>query len=494
MDGTALDNLDVFGIFDDPPPPDAHLTVGQYVGILQQLAQRLGLDDVAFRFNLPPSAAAAEEEDASCQGNSSCGCGVCGHPPLCAHLAREGGRRVMQQPHSLPTVACEDADEALRGAPHVHCLFCLQAGQEEGGGSGPVMALNLRHAVLAHYTQHMQTRDACLTLLDEEDDESQMGALEVTAEREGRHVCFIASAGTAACPIVVAYCAACDQLAPLATFATEAAVAAEANKQQREAQSVETAGCVMARLLLACDLLLAVRRERETEGRMSQPLVHAESYIFLPTPFLFGEDEAELTEMFESGAMMTHTSAVLPSATVSGTPASPRLRLLESAAAMELIFRGLPPYHFADAVVGFVMQWPTEAATDEKVAWVLRQRAHIAVQRRLVYVEDIDEWVIARVFHHLDASSAESSGNSSSSLLEDPYGTIRRRKDCRITKMVSLTLIQQYTLRGSENGGNGISNSNEMDGCPYSMEARAVNFFAGMTALAKAMEMTVTFF
>ncbi|ESS67321.1 hypothetical protein TCDM_03921 [Trypanosoma cruzi Dm28c] len=203
--------------------------------------------------------------------------------------------------------------------------------------------------------------------------------------------------------------------------------------------------------------------------------------------------------------MATYGSVILPMASVSGTPEVPRFCLMNREATVHFLRDQLPPYQFTDAVVGFVMEWPTEAETNEKVEWVLRQDGGLNVQRRLVYVEDRDEWVIARVFYHQETTSLES---CSESRVDRMYGgSLRLRKDCSIVKMVPVSLLQQYTLQdhcGREDMAPCMNNDyNEMEnkvdamvmgedepmGCPYSMEARAVHFFAGMTALAKAMKM-----
>ncbi|ESL05739.1 hypothetical protein TRSC58_06600 [Trypanosoma rangeli SC58] len=378
----------------------------------------------------------------------------------------------------------------------------------------------------------MQTRNECLALLEGEAavcmgeagwelDRScaaQQEELERTADSAGRHGCFIASAGTAACPVVVVYCAVCDQLAPLATFATATNDAAndvdssdnnKTGSQQHfeEAKSVEEAETILARLLLACQLLCALQRERAQAGRVPMPQVQPETHIFLATPLLFDDNKEALTEEFESGAVITHSSAILPMATVGGPPEAPQLYLMDQDAVLRSLKDQLPPYCFTDAVVGFMMAWPTEADTDAKVAWVLRQDGGLRVQRRLAYVEDTGEWVIARVFYHPDTAPLGRRGQSTA--VDTSDGGIRVRNDCSVSRMLPLTLLQQYTFEplcmragvASCTADAGDTNSlpqtkhkldevadAELMGCPYSAEARTIQFFAGMTALAKAMK------
>ncbi|KAF5224629.1 hypothetical protein ECC02_002268 [Trypanosoma cruzi] len=524
MARTELEEWDVFGIFDGlPPPPTTHLTVRQYVSLVQRIGQCLGISDIFFRFNLP----LAGNDD-----GDDVALNACGHPPVCAHLAREDGLHAMRHPDLLPTVACDDVNMAVHGPPHVHCLFCLHETQRT---HLPVVIPDLRQNILGHCMCHLRKRNECLALLEGEavahmgeigwgvdlSLEAQRGELEKKAECEGRHGCFIASASTAACPIVVTYCALCDQLAPLATFVTvpketehdgnkkdneQRQGLEEEEEEKEEAKSMEEAELILARILLACEVLYLLRRERAQAGRVSLPHVQQEKYIFLATPLLFGEDREELTDAFESGAMATYGSVILPMASVSGTPEAPRFCLMNREATVHFLRGQLPPYQFTDAVVGFVMEWPTEAETNEKVEWVLRHDGGLNVQRRLVYVEDRDEWVIARVFCHQETASLE---KCSESRVDRMYGgSLRLRKDCSVVKMVPVSLLQQYTLQdhcGREDMAPCMNNdNNEMEnkvdaivmeeeeepmGCPYSMEARAVHFFAGMTALAKAMKM-----
>ncbi|RNF24899.1 uncharacterized protein Tco025E_02414 [Trypanosoma conorhini] len=510
MARTASDDWDAFGVFDGPPPPPAtHLTLRQYLALVRWVGQRLKLADVSFRFNLP-TLGDAEEEAAALS--------ACGHPPVCVHLAREEGLHAMRHPESLPAVACDEAYAAVHGPPHVHCLFCLHESREM---HRPAVLPDLRGDVLSHYTQHMQKRNECLALLEAEavahvgeadwgvdlSHAAQREELERTAESAGRHACFIASAGTAACPVVVAYCAACDQLAPLAFFAAAASGVdggddnkIEPRQHLEAARSVEEAETILARLLLACEVLCGLQRERAQAAGGSTPRVQQETHIFLATPLLFDEAKAELTEEFESGAVVTHCSVILPMATVGGPPEAPRLCLMDEEATLPSLRSQLPPYSFTDAVVGFAMAWPTQAATDAKVAWVLRHDGGLRVQRRLAYVEDTDEWVIARVFYRPDTAPLEGCG--------DGGGGIRVRNGCSVARMLPLTLLQQYTSGprcepADAATGTSVATGNnnrpqtkytldevedgELLGCPYGAEARTVQFFAGMTALAKAM-------
>ncbi|KAH9599445.1 hypothetical protein LSM04_001700 [Trypanosoma melophagium] len=566
-----LEEMDVFGIFDGPqPPPATHLTVQQYRTLVQYFAQKLALGDVSFLFNLPllnTNDNDYETTDDECHETHTESeilheikkdMGVVDNlcrnlsPPVCVHIARENGLQAIQHPQLLPTVVFDETDESVAHVPpHVHCLFCMNEGNEKRDETAPVLVKDLRHSLLAHYTQYMEKRDACLALLEaqEEKEEERETAdtaekeqemcghselhaemLESTADHAGRHACFVVSAGTAASPIIVVYCAACNQLAPLVSFIPSSEVPAKSDKEQedegyvndgveekeeREMVSVETVELIMARVLLACDLLLSLKREREQAvGSMAFPRIQEESYIFLPTPFLFGEEAEALTEMFENGAILTHSSAVLPLATVMGTPNAPRLCLLdpslsststlsistrttERRVGMESILGDLPPYYFSNAVVGFVMRWSSEAETNAKVEWVLQQDTNLSMQRRLVFVEDTDEWIIAYVFHHRDVSSVE--GNN---VGNDPYSSIRLRENCSIVKMVPLTLLQQYkdgeNSKKENKSNNNTDNNSEMceavGECPYSMESRTINYFASMMALAKAMGIVADYF
>ncbi|RNF06191.1 hypothetical protein TraAM80_04082 [Trypanosoma rangeli] len=521
MARTALEEWDAFGVFEGPPPsPATHLTIRQYVSLVQWVGQRLKLDNVSFRFNLLLPGDGNEDAVAL---------RACGHPPVCVHLAREEGLHAMQHPDSLPTIACDKANTAAHALPHVHCLFCLRESQ---GGQHLAALPDLHQGLLGHYMDHMQTRNECLALLEGEaavcmseagwepdlSRAAQQEKLEHTADSAGRHGCFIASVGTATCPVVVVYCAVCDQLAPLATFVTATKDAAnnvdssddnKTGSQQHfeAARSVEEAETILARLLLACQLLCAMRCEPAQAGRVSAPQVQPETHIFLATPLLFGVEKEALTEEFESGAVITHSSVILPMATLGGPPEAPQLCLMDQEAMLRSLKDQLPPYCFTDAVVGFMMAWPTEADTDAKVAWVLRQDGGLRVQRRLAYVEDTDEWVIARVFYHPDTALLGCRSQDKAADTSD--GGIRVRNDCCVFRMLPLTLLQQYTFEplctragvASYTTDAGDTNSPpqtkhkldevadaELLGCPYSAEARTIQFFAGMMALAKAMK------
>ncbi|EKF31128.1 hypothetical protein MOQ_005041 [Trypanosoma cruzi marinkellei] len=535
MARTELEEWDVFGIFDGPPsPPTTHLTIRQYVGLVQWIGQCLGISDIFFRFNLP---FVGNDDDDDDDGGGGVALNACGHPPVCVHLAREDGLHAMRHPNSLPTVVRDDVNMAVHGPPYVHCLFCLH---ETKKVYGPAVIPDLRQNILGHCMCHLRKRNECLALLEGEavahmgeigwgidlSLEAQREELEKKAEWEGRHGCFIVSANTAACPIIVTYCALCDQLAPLATFVTasketehdgnknnnkQGQGVEEEEEKEEEARSMEETELILARILLACELLYLLRCERTQVGRVSLPHVQQERYIFLSTPCLFGENSEELTDTFESGVMATYSSVILPMATVNGTPDMPCLCLMDREATVQFLRSQLPPYQFTDAVVGFVMEWPTEAETDEKVEWVLRQQnGDLNVQRRLVFMEDRDEWIIAYVFYHHETTSLE---NRSETEVDHMYVDrgLRFRKDCSVVKMVPVSLLQQYTLQdryGREDMTSCMKNvNNKMEnkvdatllveeekekapmGCPYSMEARAVHFFTGMMALAKAMKM-----
>nr|CCC89646.1 conserved hypothetical protein [Trypanosoma congolense IL3000] len=542
-DATRTCDFDPFGVLDAPTQPCHHLTLGEYTKLVCQLGDKLGLDDGRHFFNLRASEKEEEEgevereavglavgEDGtgclagpsngiggSCiDGIADCGLFHGSGEPLCVHLLREGASDAITYPKSLPSVVCKGAGDVPLGPPHVHCLFCLRDGESGGrdGGLGHryVEAEDLRQSVRAHYVEHMAKRDAYLNIIEEAPvsiNEMQVELLESAAEREGRHTCFIISAGSASNPVVVVYCAACEQMAPMATFLPRSREKSVLNGSSEYADvpqdlvSTETTELILARLLLACELSFRLQSEQGEVNGATSLRVQEELYIYTATPFPFGEKEEELAEAFEEGAILTHSSVVLPSATMVDTPSGPCLCLLEAEEDdMLQQFRDLPPYRVANAVVGFLMQWPTESATSDKLKWVLCQENNglrLAVHRRLVYVEDTDEWVIAFVIHHPDIPSVSSFGSPG----DRCYGSeIRVCRDFSIAKMVPVSLVDQLTLSVREDSTDvtGKERNSDVDmsvgvgDCPYSMESRTINYFAMMTIIAKAMCLATTYF
>ncbi|CBH09797.1 hypothetical protein, conserved [Trypanosoma brucei gambiense DAL972] len=539
----SLSVIDPFGVLDTPLEARTYMTGRQYIQLTYHLGEKLGIKNVDHYFNLPAGSEGSETEgtavEAEISPNDDISClldqlvqnesnsedvsqsnvtssFLC-NPPLCVHFVREGAMKVIGNPKSLPTVACKAVGEKLQGPPHVHCLFCLQTGDTgadtdtNSQGQPYVQAADLRHCVQGHFTEHMNRRNAYLNFLEEGAatlPEARQELLECSADREGRHTCFIASAGSAACPVVVSYCAACDQMAPLATFLEEedectSCETVEQRPNRSGTRSVETVELILARLLLACELRVMLTKERGAEGSGNISLVQEESYIFIATPFLFGEEEEELSEEFETGADLTHSSVILPAATVVETAKGPCLCLLkEEGEELLQLLTELPPYRIDHAVVGFVLQWQSASAADERITWALdqgkRKGYKFGVQRRLVYVEDTDEWVIAHVLHNPEVSPSDGRSAVDS---ERSFGDVRTRELCSITKMIPLSLMEQF-IRGGRGEGDGaknkcedrsISTDVEVEDCPYGMEARTINYFAQMTALAKAMSLATSF-
>ncbi|KAG8345433.1 hypothetical protein ERJ75_001597200 [Trypanosoma vivax] len=539
-EAVAIDEVDPFGTLDAPLQCSTYLTPLQYTKLVLHVGEKLRMENVAYRFNLPDVMESREVEENvlqhdRCEGIASRGGGSMDanlegsvnwhNPPVCAHMVREEALRAMRDPRALPSVTCELQGDCSHGPPHVHCLFCLL----EGGAPGAhqrmrrdVHAVDLRHGVLAHYTEHMQQRDAYLTVLEEEEvEEERMGsaasakssrlrALESLAEREGRHTCFVISAGGAGAPVIVAYCAACDQVAPLATFTEDETCLAGGTDEVWSGdgrtvpniRSVETAELVLARILLASELLQRVKAERRCCRHTGISNVQEESYLFLATPFLFDSDREDLTEHLESGVIATHASAVLPLRVTASPPSTQRPCLsAEEDARIMTVLQGLPPYRFEEAIVGFVMQWPTAKDTCEKVTWALQQepeRYQFVARRRLVYVEDTDEWVIAHMLCRRGAQEeddliAAASGD------EDGCGHVRVRHNCSIFKALPLTLVEQYasgtdSLSSYQEGGDSGSEVSEALGsCPYGMEARTIHYFSQMAVLAKAIGLAGAF-
>jgi hypothetical protein len=526
------------------------MTEAQYAALVRMVAANLGL-----------SCEDAERLFPSCRvGND--GCGKSGsaaddavrEPPLCAHLSREGVELYWSSSSSasaIPDVRCCDARDmdkrepfpATGHGPHVHCLYCfhnaLESAPPAGRGVPPPVVEDFRDAasLQAHQHAHRSQYLAYLQLLEDGntsshceldvDVQSEEGraACECAAEEEGRHGCYMAAMGTAACPIVTFYCAACDTFAPPVHLRPSDV----AEGTPLSWVSTEELNVVLCRLLLSCHLLhmmglLPFSRGVKGDGdgaaaQTAQPrhLI----YLFKPILFHEGVEEA-LVEQFEEGAEYTYTAVVLPSASVAGVPA-------------ELLILELPPEEagggtlenplmsgstttpfssqtYSPAVIGFAMEWATEELLQSKLDLVLQQHqlgTHASpdvivspfhVTTRWVYVEDTQEWVQARVLYHRAVttradlpSSYEDSGDEGIRVVERYAIDAPMPAYSKLTGVATAATSMSSSPREikwspsiameEDTGEDPLA----PDGCPYSMESRTIDFLARMTALAKAM-------
>lgn len=535
------------------------------------------------------------------------------NPPVCAHLSREAAPSFLRDPASIPTVVCraeseaaDPADSACRhAAPHTHCLHCLDessarhpppksSGGAGGGGRSlvahPVPVVELRWTWVEHVAQHRRRSQKLLSMLegttiaylgdsdgdDALDLESDVGIdeCEALAAAEARHCCLLVSAGTAARPLLVAYCAECDQFAPLTTFEWRggdgsgglALLDGDSNKPVRGAAAAGWEGwvskddglTVMARLLLACNLLVEGEQQQQQRRRGQTALpphgesVHGEGdagyegpwsadlaslsgprWVFLYKPAFFDMDlEGTLVDQFEFGVELTHGSALLPAARVVGDPPDPQLLLLSedrAFAAPLLCSAGMaPPYTYAEAVEGFLMDFETPKLAEEKVAFVCRHDNRYRRAVRLVFVEDTQSWECAIVvFHYRQGEEEEAEEEATNrdgrerrhqlKRYEDPTDitqSIRMKADYTISKSLPAALWRQYNAFSAEEhdaiittgrhphactavvqrGDDPSVNDGMADGLPFSLESRTLSFLASMTAIGQVIVEAVAHF
>lgn len=498
------------------------------------------------------------------------------HTLLCAHFQREGVQGYLNGTVAFPEVRCVDADEIgevksatcsdfveNRRGPHVHCLYCFHAILERSPpprrGVPPPVVMDYGKpedngaALRRHYYQQRQLYSEYLDVLDGavgDDGEEEMNGggdeedtykdslaeCERVAEEASRHCVFIASIGTPACPVTVFYCAECEQFAPLTVFESPMSefsrtpvenelsndlAPATLFDKNANAQwlSVDDSYLIFSRLLLSCHLLQMVRTSSPSMAtphlEFHQPPVQHHA-LFLYKPEFFDEEtEATLLEQFEDGVVCTYGSAVLPNAAV------------VSNGSLQLTIRQVPPTppkEFSPVVIGFVMEWSTAEEVQEKVEMVLQHGDNtgcsktlpLCITRRLVFLEDTQEWMAVSVLYHeevpVDAELPLSFGG-----LTDPTQPIRMRSrylvECPVSGAMwrsqeadppsglsgavehnaSSSLDEAARAISSTLGCSNANTNSEkdymdvMDGCPYSMESRTIDFFARMMAVATAV-------
>lgn len=567
-----FERADVFHLFDgdssvasSSPSAAAQgnttITEVQYKALVQMMASSLGLTaDDAERLFPSYRVEATQSTDAFSARE----------PPLCAHLVREGAEVYWSQPSParlIPDVRCCDArdfdkrepfPDAGHG-PHVHCLYCFHTAIENappaGRGVPPPVVEDFRDAasLQAHQQTHHDRYVAYLKMLEDCSDGSvdaeadalsdeRKAACEVAAEQESRHVCYMAAIGTSACPVVVFYCAECDCFAPLVRFrpsdgSTEdgsatAVVSTEAACEQVDAcawTSTEEWNVILSRLLLSCHVLHMIDSSRFAGGAKgardaagsSAERTRPRHIVYLFKPILFHEGvEEKLVEEFEDGAECTYTAVVLPHASVAGEP--PELLLLhdkeigqdaEDRSGTDGADNG-SPQTYAPVVVGFAMEWASEALLQSKLNLILRQHElgclssgvavppfHVAL--RWVYIEDTEEWVEAHVPYHRTATTQaalpcayadaadEGIRVAATYKIDAPLPTTEENKAPAASSLLPpspkiVPSSSNVEVDGSE------EDPLAPDGCPYSMESRTIDFFVRMTALAKAMHELAT--
>ncbi|CBZ27725.1 conserved hypothetical protein [Leishmania mexicana MHOM/GT/2001/U1103] len=483
-------------------------------------------------------------------------------PPFCAHLLREGAAEyywAKPDAHTIPDVRCCDAREihkqevfpAPGHGPHVHCLRCFQQSIEKapppGPGVPPPVVVDYRDAgsLQAHLEEHRTRYATCLRILEDSSSSDcgaardmlseDLAACEVAAEEASRHVCFMASLGTVACPLVVFYCAECDAFAPLVRFhPVSDAVMNDAGPNVADAwETTEGPNMVLSRLLLSCHVLYMFDAERFSRQRRSARCVgwnsatnatrSARHLLYMFKPFLFSmETEESLIEEFESGAECTYAAVVLPNASVAGDP--PQLLLREDT---EGDGSGTAPTQsrFSPAVIGFSMEWATAELLEKKVAMVLEHSSRASavclqeggdpsscssdpssptppafrVVTRMVYIVDTGKWAVAHVLYHqlLPANtelplSYEDKADDGIRV-QDVYEVdvpMPAWTDGSISESEPSAAVESSGESEEEEEGTDDAVETDalaMDGCPYSMESRTIDFLTRMTALAKAM-------
>ncbi|CAC9494550.1 conserved hypothetical protein [Leishmania infantum JPCM5] len=573
-DMNPLERADVFHLFDAASPEAsasvavdggsdagaAPITEIQYTALLYMMAAQLGISHAEAERLFPSykhvpltvQASAASVDTKSSQ-----------LPPLCAHLLREGAAAyywAKPDAHTIPDVRCCDAREVHKQevfpapghGPHVHCLRCFQQSIERapppGPGVSPPVVVDYRDAgsLRAHLEEHRTRYATCLCIL-EDSSSSDCGAAhdmlsedlavcEVAAEEASRHVCFMASLGTVACPLVVFYCAECDSFAPLVRFhGVSDAVMSGAGPNVADAwEATEGANMVLSRLLLSCHVLYMFdakrfSRQRRSARRVGRNLAtnatrSTQHLLYMFKPLLFSmETEERLIDEFESGAECTYVAVVLPNASVAGDP--PQLLLREDTEGEGSDAAPAQP-RFSPVVIGFAMEWATAELLEKKVAMVLEHSSRASavgsqkggepsscssdpssptppafrVTARMVYIVDTGEWAVAHVLYHrllpantdLPLSYVDKADDGIR--VQDVYEVgvpMPAWADGSISESEPSAAVES-SGEGEEEAEEGSDDAVEtealaIDGCPYSMESRTIDFFTRMTMLAKAM-------
>ncbi|KPA79638.1 hypothetical protein ABB37_05430 [Leptomonas pyrrhocoris] len=564
---------DVFHIFDvdgiAPSPSsstsaEAHgnatINEVQYQALVQMIASNLGLttDDAERLF---PSHKMHENADDGKEGPVAADVGALSssssaarEPPLCAHLAREGAASLWSDPSAnlIPDVRCCDARDVQKAepfpatghGPHVHCLYCchsaFQSTTPPVRGVPPPIVTDFRDSasLQAHQREHRNRYLTYLKLLEDgTGGSSEMGTdmlsdeglavCEAAAEEAGRHACYMAAMGTPACPIVVFYCAECDSFAPLVRLHPTGD--GEHLSEARAWSSTEELNVILSRLLLCCHLLYMMDLSRfsgylegapgadGTGGAAADQQPRHILYLFKPILFHEGVEE-EVMEEFESDAECTYAAAVLPNASVIGAPAE--LLLLDSEEDGQ-DGHGRPEnasassQTYSPAVIGFAMEWASEALAQSKLDLLLRQHelgksvagaavVPFRVATRWVYVEDTEEWVRAHVLHHRTVATRDElprsyvDGADEGIRVVETYAIDTPMPEACVTAASAsaaaavvcssdAAIVQTPSNVVVEDDDDEVEDPLALDGCPYSMESRTIDFFVRMTALAKAM-------
>lgn len=541
---SLLEKVDVFGLLGSgtagPSPSthteaegNQHLSEQQYTTLVHMVAASLGLStDAAERL----FSCYRVEDGAGHAASAS-------PPPLCAHLSREGVEAYwasVSATNNIPDVRCCDARDvdkqepfpATGYGPHVHCLYCfhsaIDAAVPAGRGVPPPVVADFRDAATlqAHQQTHHDRYRTYLRLLD--DCSSAAGAdmlsdegraaCETAAEQEGRHGCYMAALGTAACPVTTYYCADCDAFAPLARFT--AGDAATSNTWA----STEEVNVVLSRLLLSCHLLYMMNGSHFTstgrvdadgaESKQHTHALHHRHFVFLFRPILFHDSVAEeVIEQFEEGAECTHAAVVLPDASVRGSPAellllrkdeSETSSITGTTTAASGAAAASAAATYAPAVIGFAMEWATADAVQAKLQLLQEQHSTgisastdavlpFQVERRWVYIEDTEEWVLAHVPFHRSVAQRSDLPSAYDDVGDEGIRVVA-------TYHIDAPMPSHAVAEVDEDSADEVGEMSDgkaaeevaedplaLDGCPYSMETRTVDFFARMTALAKAM-------
>ncbi|KAG5477558.1 hypothetical protein CUR178_05263 [Leishmania enriettii] len=435
--------------------------------------------------------------------------------------------------------------------PHVHCLRCFQQSIESapppGHGVAPPVVVDYRDAasLRAHLEQHRARYTTCLRLLKDSSrgdhgtagdllSDDELAACEAAAEEASRHVCLMASLGTVACPLLAFYCAECDCFAPLVRFhlVGDAELNSATSIVPNIWASMEGVNVVLSRLLLGCHVLYMLDAERFGRQRSSAARVARNSttsaalrtqhLLYMFKPLLFSiETEEPLIEEFEAGAECTYAAVVLPNASVTGHP--PQLLLREDAerdgsAALPAVSR------FSPVVIGLAMEWATAELVEKKIAMVLEHSSRAVticppegrepslyspaspssmppafrVATRMVYIVDTKKWAMAHVLYH---RLLQADTELPLSYVDEADDGIRVQDvyevDVPMPAWMGASLSKGEPSAADEWSGEGEEAEDgdgavaidppAMDGCPYSMESRTIDFFLRMTALAKAM-------
>ncbi|XQJ27623.1 hypothetical protein NXY56_003625 [Leishmania guyanensis] len=429
----------------------------------------------------------------------------------------------------------------------------IERAPPSGLGVPPPVVADYRDAasLQLHLEEHRTRYATCLRILEESSSslgaagdrlsDEGLEAFEAAAEEASRHVCLMASLGTVACPLVVFYCARCDTFAPLARLhpVSDAAINSASSVVADTWVATESASMVLSRLLLSCHVLYMLDAERFRRQRHSaqnarpnsatNATLSSQHLLYMFKPLLFSpETEEPLMEELESGAECTYAAVVLPNASVAGDP--PQLLLREKA---EGDGSDVTPTlsRFSPVVIGFAMEWATAALVEKKVAMVLEHSNRATtvcsqeggepspcspasslstppafhVTTRMVYIVDTGKWAVAHVLYHrlLPADAELPLGYVDEAddgiRVQDVYEV-----DVPMPAWTDRCISKSEPKAADESSGEGEERGEEvcddaveidalaMDGCPYSLESRSIDFFTRMTALAKAMHELAT--